>query len=322
MASSVASCANIRQFGRRSGITGITVHISIVRFEVIKAEEVDVQDIVDAVRTLKPPSKIVIEIPYPGKGPDHFLQWAKEELAEAQVATIPSHAARKAFNVSILSECAFECLVDWYISKHLLNLTIRQFAGLSEKLQALNAEARLGIGLSLFQNTIFDPRNNAVHKYELVDLVEARQSYQLANLTIHNCKNTEAPHLAPIFYGHLEVYTGEEALQRSGYKQSFYGPPVTETAFYFAGIGEAGKCAVFIDRDSRNSRICIFTSLANGDVESRFSLVTKFNSEQLGGVFDVLETSRPTPIELSKDELIAVLQAFTGRSHRPKGISF
>lgn len=159
-----------------------------------------------------------LKIPHPGEGPDHFLQWAREELAEAEATNVASQAARKAFNVSVLSKCAFECLVDWYLSKYLLHLTIRQFAGLAEKLEALNAEARLGIGLSLFQDTIFHPRDNAIHKYELVDLAEARRAYQLAHLTIHNCRNTEPPHLSPIFYGRLEFYRGAEALQQA-YKE-------------------------------------------------------------------------------------------------------
>jgi hypothetical protein len=286
------------------------VHLSIVRFDVTKAEQVEAQDILDGIRTLKPCSKIVINTLHPGKGPYHFLEWAREELTEAEATTIASQAARKAFNVSILSKCAFECLVDWYLSKHLLNLTIRPFAGLSEKLETLNAEARLGIGLSLFQNTIFDPRNNAIHKYELVDLAGARRSYELANLTIRNCTSTESPYSSPVFYGHLEIYTGEEARQRAGYKkQSTYGPPLTETIFYFAGIGEAGKCSVFIDRANRDSTISILNSLGNGEIESRYSPIAKFNSEQLREVFYLLESSHPKPIELSTSDLDIVLKA-------------
>jgi hypothetical protein len=291
----------------------MNVHISISRFEVTNAEKVEAQDIIDGIRTLMPASKIVIEIPHPGEGPDHFLTWAREELAEAEARrSVPSDAARKAFNVSILSKCAFECLVDWYLSKHLLDLTIRQFAGLSEKLEALNAEARLGIGLSLFQNIIFDPRNSAIHEYELVDLAEARRSYELANLTIHNCRNTEPPHLSPVFYGNLEVYSGEEALRRSGHNPSLSG-----TAFYFAGIGEAGKCAMFIDRASRDSTICILTSLGEGKTEIRYSpIANKFTSEQLRDVIHTLEASQPTPIELSSAGLDHVLRAM--RTYRRK----
>jgi hypothetical protein len=308
------------------------MHVSTIRFEVTKAEQVEAQDIIDAARTLTPVSKIVVEIPHPGKGPDHFLQWAREELAEAETSTIPSQAARKAFNVSILSKCAFECLVDWYLSKHLLNLTIRQFAGLAEKLEALNAEARLGIGLSLFQNTIFDPRNNAVHKYELVDLAEARRSYELAHLAIRNCRNTEAPHLSPIFYGDLEIYTGIEAFRFAYSNQRIVDIPKSPTgadatAFCFAGIGETGKCAAFIDRSPTgwvlaaftnfnpqpDSTISIFTSLGNGEVESRYSPIKKFTSEQLREVFHLLESSNPRPIALPADDLDSVLQAMRKR---------
>jgi hypothetical protein len=70
---------------------------------VTDAEQVETQDILDAIRTLKPASKIVIEIPHPGEGPDHFLRWAREELAEGEAATVASKA-RKAFNVAILSK--------------------------------------------------------------------------------------------------------------------------------------------------------------------------------------------------------------------------
>jgi hypothetical protein len=49
------------------------VHISISSFEVTHAEKVEAQDIIDGIRTLRPASKIVIEISHPGEGPDHFL---------------------------------------------------------------------------------------------------------------------------------------------------------------------------------------------------------------------------------------------------------
>jgi hypothetical protein len=295
-------------------ISAYTVHLSIVRFEVANAEKVETQGIIDGIRTLKPASKILVEIPHPGEGPDHFLGWALAELTEAEGTSVVSDAARKAFNVSILSKCAVECLVDWYLSKHLLHLTIPLYAGLAQKLQALNAEARLGMGLSLFQSIIFDPRNNAVHRYKLVDLAEARRSYELANFTILHCRNTEPPHLSPIFYGRLEIYRGEDAVQQAG-----KGTRIMDnaTAFYFAGIGDRGECAVFIDRNNRESRICILTSLGNGHTDVRYCpIANNFSSEQLREVIHLLEASHPTPIELSRYELESVLQAMSGRDNR------
>jgi Predicted phosphoglycerate mutase, AP superfamily len=157
-------------------------------------------------------------------------------------------------------------LVDWYLSKHLLHLTIPQNAGLAQKLQTLDAEARLGIGRFLFQTTIFEPRNNAIHRYELVDLAQARNAYELANLTIRNCRNTEPAHLSPVFYGRLELYRGEEALRKAESQMKLRD---ADTAFHFAGIGNSGEYAVFIDRNDRDSRISILTSLGNGAAEAR-----------------------------------------------------
>jgi hypothetical protein len=255
----------------------LRMHISITRFEVTNSHQVEAQDIIDGVRTLKPVSKILVEIPHPGEGPDHFLAWARAELTEAERTTTASDAARKAFNVSILSKCAVECLVDWYLSKYLLHLTMPQYAWLAQKLKALNAEARLGMGLSLFQNIIFDPRNNAIHRYELVDLALAKRSYELANFTVLNCRNTEPPHLSTIFYGRLDFYRGAEAVQRAGEGGSLRN---NDTAFYLAGI-PGGECSVFIDRNDRDSRICILTSSGNGATELRYCLIAnKFTSEQ------------------------------------------
>jgi len=191
---------------------------------------------------------------------------AREELTEAGRTPVPSAVSRKKFYVSILSKCAVECLVDWYLSKHLLHLTIPQNAGLAQKLQTLDAEARLGIGRFLFQTTIFEPRNNAIHRYELVDLAQARNAYELANLTIRNCRNTEPAHLSPVFYGRLELYRGEEALRKAESQMKLRD---AHTAFHFAGIGNSGEYAVFIDRNDRDSRISILTSLGNGAAEAR-----------------------------------------------------
>lgn len=291
--------------------------IASYRFGVTNAEEVEPQDIIDGVRTLKPASKILAEIRHPGQGPDHFLSWALAELIEAEATSVASDAARKAFNVSILSKCAVECMVDWYLSKHLLHLTIPPYAGLAQKLQALNAEARLGMGLSLFESIIFAPRNTAVHRYELVDLAEARRSYELANFTIRNCRNTEPPHLSPIFYGSLELYRGNDAIQRAEMSTIL---KENDTAFYFAGLGDSGDCSVFIDRNGRESRICILSSLGDGSADVRYcKIANKFTSEELREVIDLLEASSPTPIELSTFEFEGVLQAISGRDDRRPG---
>ena len=172
----------------------------------------------------------------------------------------------------------------------------------------------------LFQRTIFDPRNNAVHRYELVDLVEARRSYELANFTILHCRNTEPPHLSPIFYGRLEIYRGEDAVQQGGAGEGIRLRN-NDTAFYFAGIGDRGECAVFIDRNRRQSRIFILTSLGNGSTDVRYCpIANNFASEQLREVIHLLEASHPTPIKLSRSECESVLQAMSGRDNRPPGI--
>lgn len=292
------------------------MHITAIKLEIRRVERVAPEDIIDGIKTLRPKGKLSIEISHPGQGPDHFLKWAYDELIEAEKAIDASEATRKAFNVSVLSKCAVECLVDWYLSKHLLNLTINPQAGLVQKLESLNAEDRLGIGFSLFNNTIFEPRNKAIHKYELVDVSDARRSYELANLTIKNCRNTELPQHAPIFYGTLELYRGDEAFR------VMVGllPQKDTTAFYFAGLGPKGECSVFLDRKERESRIAILTSLGDGDAEVRYCPVANsFSGEQLRAIFHTLEESNPMEIELAQNELDEVIQAIRGAASMSRG---
>src|SRR5207244_28616 len=118
-----------------------------------------------------------ISIPPPGQGPEHFLRWANDELAEAEAA-MGDVAYRKAFNCSVLAKCAVECLIDWYMDHFLLNRILNPHVGLVKKLEALKASERFGIGLSLFSTVIFEPRNDAIHSYEPVDLALVRKSVE------------------------------------------------------------------------------------------------------------------------------------------------
>jgi hypothetical protein len=101
---------------------------------------VEAQDILDAVCTLQPTRVLPCSISAPGKGPEFFLQWANEELKEATSSTDEMTRNRKYYNAAILAKGAVECLVDWYLSKFLLNLTISPMAGAAQKI----GSARLG----------------------------------------------------------------------------------------------------------------------------------------------------------------------------------
>lgn len=268
------------------------------RLNVTNEECVGAQDILDAVETLSPAEKLEVKIPFPGKGPDFFLQWAKDELDEAETCQGNDSKYRKYYNASVYSKGAVECLVDWFLSKYLLQYTISPMAGIAQKLEALNSPNLLGISFSLFNDIVFEPRNRGIHRFELVEEREAKHGYELANLTVKNCVNTISPSNSPLYYGALEIYEGKDALERLEKKVSD-----DMDAFYFAGIGDSGSVGVLVDRDADGGKISVLTSLGEGEVESRYCKIRgNFSSEQLRALFTKLEGGKPKVTSLSNDD--------------------
>jgi hypothetical protein len=258
-------------------------------FRILEEEAVEPQDILDAVETVSPKNKLEIELPFPGNGPHFFLRWAKEELDEALALDSQDSKNRKFYNASIYSKGSVECLVDWYLSKYLLQNTISPKAGLLKKLEALDSQNLLGISFPLFNSVVFEPRNRGIHRFELIEEVEAIRGYELANLTIKNCVNSVSPSIAPIFYGQLEFYEGREALEKMLKVNSN-----NMDAFYFSGIGDEGSVSILIDRQTDKGKISVLTSLGEDKVESRFcNIGGKFTPKQLRLIFEKLEKSKP-----------------------------
>lgn len=236
----------------------------ITSFNIKSEQDVTGQDIIDAIDTLKFDTKLDVQIPPPGKGPQFFLDWAKEEIEEASLSKERLTKYRKYYNASVYSKGAVECLVDWFMSRYLLQYTISPMAGIAQKLEALDSENLLGVSFSLFNDIVFEPRNRGIHKFELVEEQEAKHGFELANLTIKNCVNTVSPSIAAVFYGTLETYRGKEALEKTGHDSSKEFDP-----FYFSGIGSAGSHGVLIDRDHDGGKISILSSIGTGEVEAR-----------------------------------------------------
>lgn len=284
----------------------MTIKIYASSFNLIKEDPVDAQDIVDAIGTLKPATKLEVKIPFPGKGPDFFLDWAKCELDEAEVSEDDDTKSRKYYNASVYSKGAVECLIDWFLSKYLLQHTISPMSGISQKLEALDSQNLLGISFSLFNDVVFEPRNRGIHRFEMVEEKEARHGYELANLTVKNCVHTVSPSVAPLYYGDIEFYEGAEALEKIEKNVSR-----DMDAFYFAGIGKPGSVGVLVDRDSSGGKISVVTSLGDGDAESRCCKIRgNFTPEQLRQIFTQLENAKPKEIVLEKkDNMRHILEA-------------
>jgi len=290
----------------------IRLHTTITKFDIANATEVEVGDILDAVRTLRPSSRIDMDIAAPGRGPDFFVQWCKAELDEAESVEEGPIKARKSFNVVVLAKCAVECLVDWYLSRHLLQLTIGRTAGLVQKLNALNAEELLGIGLSLFDDNLFGPRNTAIHNYEPVDFEQAKKAYQLANLTVQNCKTAVPPNVGPVFYGNLKIARDGDVQQ---YAENELKLGDSSTAFYFGGLTDDERNGVFFHRNGRKSRVALLSGTDNG-TEVRFAAVSSFSPEEILELIAHLESTSPASVQLSADELETVLNSFLGLNGR------
>jgi hypothetical protein len=296
------------------------MHSIITRITLSGSTEIAPEDVLDCVKTLTPKNKILVQLPFPGEGPDHFLNWARDELAEEESALDESPKRRKAFNVSVLSKCAVECLVDWYLSKHLLDLTIKPYCGLVQKLEALKAEERLGIGLALFNDVIFQPRNDAIHYYEQVDPARARMAYELANLTIKNCRNTESPKDAPVYYGSIEVYQDKDAdkmfLQLAAVRKRRKGMrrSTRDTSFAFVGVGDRDETSVFIDRNGKDSRIVLLTSQGDGNAEVRFCPISNhFTTEGLRELFHNLDGNHPAVLDLRESDVSSIISTLSRR---------
>jgi hypothetical protein len=273
--------------------------------EITRIEKAEPEDLFDGIKTIVPSNKVVAPLQFPGQGPDLFLSWAAIELGEAKTSKDASVIVRKSFNVCVLAKCAVECLIDWYLAKYMLDLTIPKHAGLTRKVEALDAENLLGIGLALFQDIIFGPRNDAIHNYEIVDIDLAEKAYQLSNLTLKNCRNTENPTIAPIFYGSLEFYRNADAfskleLSERAREVERFSKLEEVTLEYFAGLGPSGTCSVHLDRRGEESRIVLFESHGGGKLEARYCEANQFSSEQMRAIFQHLEAATPVIIELSE----------------------
>jgi hypothetical protein len=280
--------------------------------------EVEPNDILDGVRTLTPSKRVTVEIPSPGMGPDFFLEWCKAEFEEAEAADEGPRKSRKSFNVAVLAKCAVECLVDWYLSRHLLHLTIGRTAGLVQKLEALKAEELLGIGLSLFDDNLFGPRNSAIHDYEPVAFDQAKKAFQLANLTVRNCKLAVPPQLGPVFYGNLKIARDKE-VERYTEEKLQIGD--NSTAFYFGGFPDDERVGVFFHRNGMDSRIAILSQSQN-ETDIRYAPATKFSPAEMRDVVAHLESSPPSPLELTADEQKTIFDTILGSDGRSRTASW
>jgi hypothetical protein len=218
------------------------MRITSQRFGVSHRVKVGFQDIVDAVETLEFSKKLVAEVQAPGVGPDKILDWSRAELEEARAATDQSEVQRKAVTATILAKTGVECLLDWYLRSSFIEFTIRNHAGTHEKLEALDAEGSLSVGLSLFHDVLFEPRNRVIHEYARVDLRTATHAYELARLFVQGAKGVRDPRVSAVYYGTLDVAEGDEARQLSGLKK-----PVKDgnDIFYFGGSVRWGVMASF-----------------------------------------------------------------------------
>ncbi len=265
--------------------------------------ETEPQDIIDAIETLEPKKKLTVSLSPPGQGPDFFLNWANEELKEANGTSDEPTKLRKYYNAAVYAKGAVECLVDWYLAKQLLSFTISPFAGTAQKFEALDSENLLGISFSLFNDIVFEPRNRGIHKFELVEEKEARHGYELARLTIKNCVHHVSPSEAASFYGNIVAYKGKEALKQLGRDTD------VADAFYFAGIGESGEYAVLFNRSHKDGKISILPVLDGGRIQSRYCTIRgKFSSNQIRAIFSLLERSKPEVITgFDEDDLRNIL---------------
>ncbi|MDC3984585.1 hypothetical protein [Polyangium jinanense] len=272
----------------------MTVKLFASNVDIASESVIEPQDVIDAIATLDLQRKLCAPLSAPGQGPDFFLNWAGEELKEAASSSDPNAKNRKYYNAAVYSKGAVECLVDWYLSKLMLNFTISPFAGIAQKLEALDSESLLGISFSLFNDIVFEPRNRGIHKFELVEEKEAKHGRDLARLTITNCVHHVPPGEAPIIYGNVLAYRGNEALEKIG-KERF--PWKDGEVFYFAGVGAVGDYAVLLDREHADGRLSILHCVDDGKVDARHCTIrNNFTSEQIRSIFNLLERSKPKPI--------------------------
>jgi hypothetical protein len=283
-------------------------------------QEVEPQALLDAISTLSPTKKVCVNLPYPGEGPEFFLNWARAELDEAATAKDYAIKLRKYYNAAVLARSSVECLLDWYLSNRLLNFTIAPFAGAAQKLEALDSEKLLGISFSLFNEIVFEPRNRGVHKFELVDEKEANHAYDLANLTIGNCVHRVSPENAPLLYGNIISFSGVDEVSKKMPENSF--KDVTD-AFYFGGIGTVGDHGVLLDRTHKDGKVSVLENLGDQKTASRYCVVrNKLTSSDIRNIFQHLERNSPQTVVYRQDDLRHILEVLipTSRERRNRGI--
>jgi hypothetical protein len=275
-------------------------------------ESVEPQDIIDALGTLRFDHKIVTNLPPPGKGPEFFLVWAKDELTEAKNAAEQQSKMRKCYNAAVYAKAAVECLVDWYLRNLLLDFTTPRFAGAAMKLEALDAENLLGISFSLFNDIVFSPRNRGIHDYELVEEKEAVHAYELAALTVRNCVHHVCPSDAALIYGTPQIFRGDEALALIGWTK----PTDEMDVFCFNGIGKPGSHAVLLDRSHPRGRVTLLSVETDTSIHARHCEIRqKCSSAELRTMLKLLERDRPQLLPgLAKDEIKMVTDALLSKS--------
>lgn len=271
--------------------------------------QIEPEDFQDSVATLNFAHKIGVKVAAPGLGPTNLLEWANAELAEAQNAPTVNGplAQRKSLTATILAKTAVECLIDWYLNSTYLEFTLRAHANTEEKLDALNAESFLSVGTSLFREVLFQPRNRAIHNYEVVELKSAQHAVELARLFITNAQRVHDPSLSNVYYGSLEFARGKEALRMSGISPK--AMKNFKKIFYFGGIGAPGQYGVFLSR-SGVPRITILESCGDNTVNMCSVLLNKFKPSMLREIFNKLESGKPQAYEFEPEELRHIIGCF------------
>jgi len=182
------------------------------------------------------------------------------------------------------------------------------------KLDALDSDERLGIGVSLFKSVVFEPRNYAVHDYELVDLVLVRKSVELANLTVRSLLRAEHPGIAPIFYGTIELFQGRQALEALAKHDPRQAPMLQAKdadGLWLKGIGTKGEISVAIDRQPGATKVLLVTSDGDRSGDVQFCPINQtFGTDRLKKLLELLERSKPEPINIVEPHIHTVVNSF------------
>jgi len=184
-------------------------------------EEINPDDLIDGIKTLKGHSGGGLILPPPGEGPDIWLNCAIKDIEQAAKSSDSRDIVRFSANAIMSARRALSCLVDWYLERDLVAKCKNPPTSADKKTDFLVKRHIIDdLAASVLERAIY-VRQKVEHKYESPTLEMAQDFVELIRREIYAIRAESNPERTAWTFGSYENSSGFSR-ERDLYAE-FYG---------------------------------------------------------------------------------------------------